>query len=128
MPTKQTLILRLHRTEQRGRGTFGTLDVNGGKLLYTLEETAELIPPGTYPIELTFSPRFHRILPLIIVPHRSAIRLHSGNWARDSHGCVLVGISRGSNMITHSLEALNPLVKQIQLAVAQGDAVYIVIS
>ncbi len=128
LKTKQTMILHLHRTRHSKHGTFGILDVNGKGTVYTLEETELQVPPGTYPVELTFSPRFHRLLPLLIVPHRSAIRIHAGNWPRDSHGCILVGQSRGDNMIGHSLLALDLLVKQIQSALASGLTVFIEIS
>ncbi len=123
-----SMILHLHRTDKSRRGTFGVLDVDGRGTVYTLEETELQVPPGTYPIELTFSPRFHRLLPLLAVPGRSAIRLHEGNYPQDSSGCILVGLVRGQNMIGCSRLALDPLVKQIQLALSQGVAVYIVIS
>lgn len=121
------MILTLHRLKHSKHGTFGVLLVNGEKPVYTLEETELQIPPGTYPVELTFSPHFHRLLPLLIVPHRSAIRIHAGNWPRDSEGCILVGLGKGSAMLYRSLEALDPLIQQIQAALAQGVAVSLVI-
>lgn len=121
------MTLSLHRLWHSKHGTFGVLDVEGKQPIYTLEETEKEIPKGTYKIELTYSPRFRRLLPLLIVPGRSAIRIHAGNWPRDSSGCVLVGAARGDNMIAHSLEALEPLVKQIQQALDAGDEVQIVI-
>jgi hypothetical protein len=104
------------------------LSVNGKKHIYTLEETREQIPEGIYHIELTFSPHFHRQLPLLIVPHRSAIRIHAGNWPRDSSGCILVGTRKGNDMILGSLDALDPLIQQIQSALDAGDSVIIVVS
>ena len=55
-------------------------------------ETA--IPYGIYQIALTMSNRFGRVLPeLLKVPGFSGIRIHSGNTAADSAGCILVGIA-----------------------------------
>jgi hypothetical protein len=126
--SKTTMTLTLRRLSHSKHGTFGVLLVNGEKPVYTLEETELEIPPGTYPIELTFSPRFHRQLPLLIVPHRSAIRIHAGNWPRDSSGCILVGTRKGNDMILGSLDALDPLIQQIHSALDAGDSVIIVVS
>ena len=53
-------------------------------------ETA--IPYGTYEVEVTYSPKFKRKLPLIKnVPHFEGIRIHRGNYATSSHGCLIVG-------------------------------------
>ncbi len=120
--TQKMLTLTLHRLRHSRHGTFGVLLVNGEKPVYTLEETELQIPPGIYPVELTYSPKFHRLLPLLIVPHRSAIRIHAGNWPRDSSGCILVGLVQGNTMIGRSLEALDPLIQQIQEQLsAHGD-------
>lgn len=125
--TKQ-MNLSLTRISHSKTGTFGVLSINGVNPVYTLEETELQIAPGTYPVELTFSPRFHRLLPLLIVPHRSAIRIHAGNWPRDSEGCILVGLGKGNTMLYRSLEALDPLVIQIQQAIDAGDVVQLSIS
>lgn len=54
------------------------------------------IPEGAYKCSWTYSPKFKTILPeLENVPGRTAIRIHSGNYAslKKSHsqGCILVG-------------------------------------
>jgi hypothetical protein len=124
--SKMTMTLR--RLSYSKHGTFGELTLSGGKKLYTLEETEAQIPPGTYPIELTFSPRFHRLLPLLSVPGRSEIRIHVGNWPRDSSGCILIGTRKGKDMILGSQATLDPLILQIQAVLAAHGSVAIVIS
>ena len=57
----------------------------------TLENSDYIIPDGTYPVSVTFSPKFQKNLPLIDkVPKRSGIRIHTGSRPEHSQGCVLV--------------------------------------
>jgi hypothetical protein len=75
-------------------------------------ETA--IPYGTYDIEITFSKRFQKMLPILLnVPHFSGIRIHGGNRAKDTHGCLLVGKNTNVGMITNSQATLEELMKII---------------
>jgi hypothetical protein len=50
------------------------------------------IPRGRYRLLTSFSNRFQRVLPIVLdVPGFEGIRLHGGNTAEDTHGCILVG-------------------------------------
>lgn len=121
--------LNLKRSLSTPLATLGILDIDGVRYCYTLERVEVQIPAGLYPVEITYSPRFNRPLPLLdSVPGRSDIRIHSGNWPRDTEGCILVGLGKGENMITQSRAALDPLVTQIQQAVALGEPVTLTIS
>lgn len=65
-------------------------------LCHTLEPSISAlhpcIPTGIYKFEMRESPRFHRVLPrLLHVKGRSGILIHSGNTAKDTKGCILVG-------------------------------------
>ena len=122
------MIIQVHRLWYSKTATFGVMTVDGTLPCYTLEETELQIPAGTYEVELTYSPKFHRLLPLLLVPHRPNIRIHAGNWPRDSSGCILVGLSRGQDMIGHSRLALDPLVTQLQQALAAHAVVRLSIS
>jgi len=57
----------------------------------TLENADFLIPPLFYPVSVTMSPKFKRLLPVLGgVPGRSGIRIHRGTKPEHSKGCILV--------------------------------------
>ena len=57
----------------------------------TLENADHLILPLIYPVSVTMSPKFKRLLPSINqVPGRTGIRIHRGSRPEHSHGCILV--------------------------------------
>ena len=91
MKTYITLVRALQNLQENA--IVGHLYINGKFFCTTLENLQKRIPKGLYSLSLTYSPKFKRNLPLIsIVPHRSGIRIHSGNRSSDSQGCVLVGL------------------------------------
>ena len=82
--------IHLKRVSREGKAVRGIMRVNGRDIA-TLENADYIIPVGTYPVSVTFSPRFKRMLPLIgNVPGRSGIRFHRGTKPEHSKGCVLV--------------------------------------
>jgi hypothetical protein len=57
----------------------------------TLENADYLIPALIYKVNVTRSPRFKRLLPVLCqVPGRAGIRVHRGTKAEHSKGCILV--------------------------------------
>ena len=57
----------------------------------TLENADHLILPLIYPVSVTMSPKFKRLLPSINqVPGRTGIRIHRGTRPEHSRGCILV--------------------------------------
>ena len=65
----------------------------------TLENADFIIPPGIYPVEVTWSPKFKKFLPEIKdVPERSGIRIHMGSKPEHSKGCILLDIAGMSNI------------------------------
>jgi len=76
-------------------------------------ETA--IPEGVYKMRLSFSNRFKRILPEILnVPNFTGRRIHGGNTAEDSHGCLLVGINEVKGQVLKSQITLAKLIVLMQ--------------
>ena len=119
--------LHLQRTERGDCYTMGRLAIDGVAFCDTLEPTDRhleaatmrpeqkvfgqtAIPTGTYPVVLTYSPRFKCTLPLIQdVPHFEGIRIHTGNSATDTSGCILVGRRHHSGRLTDSRKTLRQL-------------------
>lgn len=75
------------------------------------------IPEGVYQVKLTFSPKFKKILPEILnVPFFSGIRIHSGNTADDSEGCLLVGENKVKGKVINSKKTIEKLMKILKSA------------
>ena len=90
-------MLTLIRDVKGDKAIFGKLYLNGAIVCYTLENAAKAIPCGVYLVQNSKSPKFKRELPLLWnsgVPSSRGIRIHRGNTAKDSQGCILVGMGR----------------------------------
>lgn len=73
------------------------------------------IPYGKYKVILTHSPKFKRKLPLLLdVPNFTGIRIHRGNNANDSSGCVILGENRAKGMVLNSTRYEEELVKKLE--------------
>lgn len=78
-------------------------------------ETA--IPTGHYSIEITYSPKYKRMMPLLIgVKGYSGVRIHSGNTSKDTEGCLLVGKNTKVGMVTDSRNTYQRLFAKLQNA------------
>jgi len=87
---------------------LGSLLIGGQKICDTLENKKYLLPYGDYKLSVSKSPTFGRELPLIFndkVKMQRGFRIHAGNTASDSRGCILVGFSRVNDTITDSRKA-----------------------
>lgn len=87
---------------------LGSLYVGGVKVCETLENKAKLIPCGEYSLNVSKSPKFGRMLPLVYndkVPMRRGIRIHVGNSVKDTSGCILVGFGRNGDRLVNSRNA-----------------------
>ena len=82
------------------------------------------IPYGTYQVVLSFSERFQKYLPeLLHVPGFSGIRIHPGNTAADSSGCILPGV-REFDRVVNSRVTMTKLMKAIE-SVIKKEKVWI---
>lgn len=68
------------------------------------------IPYGTYKVELSYSPKFKKIMPAILdVKGFVGVRMHNGSYTYHSSGCPLVGIKCKDGMLTNSRKTFNEL-------------------
>jgi len=86
---------KLYREPADGKRVFGNLyqcaDNGLQHVCVTLENQEYLIPRGCYSVDVTMSPRFKRMLPILKnVPGREGIRIHRGTKPEHSRGCILV--------------------------------------
>ena len=83
-------IIRLTRIRRDGKAVRGLMRL-GEQEVTTLENADYIIPAGIYPMAVTWSPKFKRMLPLLLnVQGRSGIRVHQGTKPEHSRGCILV--------------------------------------
>ena len=76
-------------------------------------ETA--IPTGHYVINITYSPKYKRMMPLLLdVKGFSGIRIHSGNTAKDTEGCLIVGKNKKVGMVLESRDTYKRLFKMME--------------
>lgn len=103
--------------------TLGKITVDGVHFCYTVEDMVRTekvagktaIPFGKYKILVTLSARFKKMLPLLLdVPNFTGVRIHSGNTAADSEGCILVGLGRTDTGVSRSRDAMASLMKLLE--------------
>ena len=108
-------VIQMRRISRNEKAVRGSMRVNGRDIA-TLENADYIIPVGIYPVSVTFSPRFKRMLPLIgNVLRRSGIRIHRGTKAEHSKGCILVSAAMEQQLTAEwlALQASNEPIKII---------------
>lgn len=82
-----------------------------------------------YRVKITMSPKFGRMMLLVEnVPLFDGIRIHAGNDADDTEGCILVGDYVDPHTISHSAIALGKLYAKVEYALNRGDEVVLVVA
>lgn len=136
--------LELRRRPSTDRATIGELYSDGVFVCYTLEDVVReipgrpvrewkipkvtAIPVGRYRVIVNDSDKFGRALPLLVgVPGYTGVRMHKGNKAEDTDGCILVGTEVAGDTILHSKDAFDPLFDLIQGELEAGNEVWITV-
>lgn len=103
--------------------TIGKMYLNGEYFCDTLEDAIRpvkipnetAIPAGTYKVEVTYSPRFKRNLPLLIdVPNYTGIRIHNGSNKDHTSGCILVGFNTSKGILSDSRKISDQLTEKLK--------------
>ena len=120
----------LNRQKYTLKSTIGEIAIDGRHICFTLEDRSPnvkipketAIPAGRYRLVIDHSPKYDKDMPHILdVPGFTGIRIHSGNTPEHTEGCVLVGLSRGVDMIMESRMAFSRFMLILEDAVKRGE-------
>lgn len=104
--------------------TLGLLSVDGKHYCYTVEDKVRegvkipgktAVPYGRYKVIVNMSNRFKKLMPLLIdVPGFEGVRIHSGNTAEDTEGCIIVGKVRTEKGVRDSRDVAQQLTELLK--------------
>lgn len=125
----------VHRKFKKEGYTIGQMYIDGVPFCQTIEDTDRnltqsmseqeinakkvygktAIPCGKYNVVLSFSNKFKKTLPEILnVKGWSGVRIHSGNTAQDSLGCIIVGENKVKGGVINSRVTMEKLMQRLQ--------------
>ena len=100
------MLIKLIRNAPKGSAITGRLVIDGRWFCNTLERVGYQILALCYPVRVTQSPKFKRLLPIVQnVPQRSGIRFHRGTKPQHSTGCILVPADKETQLTNLILKA-----------------------
>jgi hypothetical protein len=80
------------------------------------------IPRGVYPLSVTMSARFKKRLPFLDgVPGFSGVRIHGGNKAENSEGCLIFGATPTPTGVANCAGIIQLLIDRIDAAHAKNE-------
>lgn len=128
--------IKINRIFKGTEYTIGRLALDGKYFCDTLEDRVRpsgekvrgttAIPAGNYEVILNWSPRFKCVLPMVLdVPGFSGVRIHAGNCAADTEGCVLVGFNQVKGRLVASRPTLARLMEKLLDAVKADGKIWL---
>lgn len=128
--------IKINRIFKGAEYSIGRLALDGKYFCDTLEDRVRTngekvrgetaIPAGNYEVILNWSPRFKCVLPMVLgVPGFSGVRIHAGNCAADTEGCVLVGFNQVKGRLVASRPTLARLMEKLLAAVQAGGKIWL---
>lgn|SRR5574343_717456 len=133
--------IRLERQTFTETSTIGSLFIDNVFFCYTLEDkdrklesggkkimAKTAIPRGTYEVIVNYSNRFKVQMPLLLnVPNYAGVRIHTGNKAEHTEGCILLGETKGKDFIGMSRSAYSKFMTRLS-KVSKTEKIFIQIS
>lgn len=138
------MLISIVRTDLNDLYTIGRMMINGVFECFTLEDKVRevdgqpyaswkiknetAIPKQRYRVVITESIRFKQDMPLLVgdkefANNWSGVRIHCGNTAKDTSGCILVGKRVGDGCLEQSRVAYTALFDKIDYAISHGEMV-----
>lgn len=127
--------IKLIRDTFTDKSTTGQLFVDDVFECYVLEDVVRdgekvygktAIPYGLYELTIDYSPKYDRpMMHVLDVPGFQGIRIHSGNDADDTEGCLIVGRMRRQNWVGESKLAYAPLFQKVREVVNAKEKIII---
>lgn len=138
--------ITLDRAWKKDGYTISRLFINGERICEALEDTdrglkqsmslAEVkklkiygktaIPSGRYKVVMSYSPKFKKVLPEVLdIVGYSNVRIHAGNTAKDTLGCVLPGLNVRKGAVLYSTKWTNVIISEISSAIKRGEEVWL---
>ncbi len=132
------MLIKVIRKWFTPKSSSGIISVDGVKCGFSLEDVARphgvkipnetAIPAGDYKVILDYSNRFKRVMPHILdVPGFEGVRIHGGNTAENTSGCILVGLEKGEDKIYNCQPTFDYIYHSIEQARNRGEEVTILI-
>lgn len=138
--------IRIDRAWKKDGYTISRLFIDGERVCEALEDTDRglrqdmpleeirkqkvygrtAIPMGRYRVVMSFSPKFGKVLPEVLsVPGYTGIRIHSGNTAGDTAGCILPGLNTEKGKVLQSTKYTGIVIDRINAARSKGEDVWL---
>ena len=145
----------IERAYKKADYTIGRFFINGERICETLEDTDRglrldmsevdirkkkvwgktAIPTGRYVVGFTYSPKFSQHsyakggkIPVIYgVKGFDAIRIHSGNKASDSEGCILLGRNTAVGQVLQSVKTCEKVFGILYDAYLRNETIFLTI-
>lgn len=110
--------------EDQDRGLYQHMSLAEIKAVKVYGETC--IPYGTYKVELSYSPKFKKIMPAILdVKGFTGVRIHNGVDKNSTLGCVIIGKKWQDGKVTKSRDTFAKLMQILQQC---GEEIILIIS
>lgn len=128
------MIVEVKRIFKSSDYTIGKMFIDGECVAHTLEDAERpekipdvtAIPQGEYQVIINYSQRFKRQMPLLVnVPNFEGVRIHAGNTAANTSGCILVGRNTEKGRLTQSRESFDVVFAALSEAYQAGEKILI---